>query len=165
MWFCFVRISLMIIDHDFFCVIKIFDWISFAIRWIFYLSNLVLQTFVECSIYQTWIDYIVHVVFLFVFNDYEWRWKKYLIKNEIVKIFSQQWNVKYRINVYFFRKIELERAVFFFQTLKDFIVLWSSFLDDLSIWIFLCWQSHLIVNLIIWDRDSMSVNIRDLDWP
>jgi hypothetical protein len=110
-----IEISLMIIDHNFHRVIEIFDWISFAIRWMFYSSNFILQTFVKCFIYQTRIDYIVDVILFFIFNDYRWRWKDDLIEHEILKIFSQQYDVKYRVNDHFFSKDRVYKSCLFFS--------------------------------------------------
>jgi hypothetical protein len=152
----------MIIDYNFLCVIKIFDWISFAIRWMFYSTNLVLKMFVEWFIYQTWVYYVLNVIFLLVFDDYRQRWWNDLIEHKILKIFSKQWDVKYRMNVHLFRKFEFIRAASFFQNFEEthhLMIEFSWWSVNLNV---SYWQSHLIIDLIVWCKCFMSVNVRDL---
>jgi hypothetical protein len=118
MWFKFIRITRVIIDHYFLNIIKIFDWISFAIWRMFHSADFVLQSFVVVTFDQFEINNILHIIFFFLIDD-NWRWWwNDLFWMWVIKVFSKQKNVKNRIYVHFVWKIQFKREAHFLQNIE-----------------------------------------------
>jgi hypothetical protein len=137
MRFRFFEISLMIIRDNFFCVFEIFDWISFAIWWIFHSFDFILQLFINRSICQSWVNDVFYVEFLFVVNHDWWWWRYDLFEKKFWRSFfsNDVWNIECKFMS--FEKSSLYEFFRFFRILNDFSILWFSFLDDQSICLFM----------------------------